>query len=224
LKTQQTRRNTQGGPGGAKGARESNRQGVPCTPAFLFFFFVSTDIPPPLLAPPPPPLPPSRNMKNTPFRVRSLCFVFRRHPHPIPSSPSHHHKTRKTRLKWCVFRVLCFGAIPFQPDTRNTPRMGVFHVSGCSSATPNLRTRKTHHFGRIFGVRHLPPSAFKHQKCARLGTFSVFDHLQPPFLVFHPPPFPPHSFLALPHPFLPIFSFLGTFYLGNYHFRYFPFK
>ena len=35
-----------GGPGGAKGAQESNGQGVQGTPAFFFFFFVSTDIPP----------------------------------------------------------------------------------------------------------------------------------------------------------------------------------
>jgi len=56
-----------------------------------------------------------------------------------------------------------------------------------------------------------PPSAFKHRKCAK----TVFDHLHPPLLGLHPPPF-----LALPFS----FSFLDTFYLDNYHFRYFPFK
>jgi len=133
------------------------------------------------------------------------------------------HKTRKTCHFGHVFCVLCFGGILLQPHIWNTPICSVFRVCGCSSAVcfvcvvAHLLLPTSEHKKRTVcsAPTPSPPSAFKHQKCACFGTFSVFDHLHPPLLVLHPPPF-----LALPFS----FSFLDTFYLGNYHFRYFPFK
>jgi len=117
------------------------------------------------------PPPPSWNMKNVPEMVHFLCFVFWCHPPPTTDTKHAH-----IQCVSCGWLLICYSQ---PPNTKNTPFLVLF---SCLAPTPS------------------PTSAFKPWKCARFGTFSVFDHLHPPFLALYSPFFPLHPFLALSRP------------------------
>ena len=251
--------------GARRGQRGTGKQQAGCTRyARLFFLFFHVYWHPPSLLAPPPPSPPANheehtykgvffvvgkfstppplwNPKNASKMAHSLGFVFRRHPHPIPSS-----QTMKNTPLWVCSS--CLGSSPPSTNTKHEKHaiLGVFFVFRVSAPSPSNQTHETRRVWACFMclVAHLllptsehkmarfscsaptlsPPPTFKHQKHACLGTFSVFDHLQPLSLYSISLPSlltPSLLFPTLP---LPFFSFLGPFYLGNYHFRHFPFK
>ena len=221
LKTRRTQRNTQGAT--RRGHRGTEKQWAGRTRYvrlfFLFFSCLLTS--PPLLAPPIPPPPPSLPPKDKEHSYEGVFFVFGKFSTPhhhetrktcsVPSSSNHTHETCPYGHVLCVWLLLCHS----QPsNTKNAP----FCRPLCyvPSPFPSFEHEKTRHFRRVFRVwrLHHPPFPSNTKNVPVLAHF--FGHLHPPSLCFTFPPLPPHT---LPCSSLSFFSFLGTYYLGNYYFR-----
>ena len=112
----------------------------------MFSLFSCLLTSPPLLAPPIPPPPPSLPPKHKEHTYEGVFFVFEKFSthqrHPPPTIHTKH------------------------------AHMGMFRVYVCSSAIPNLQTRKMCHFSRVFRVQPLS-YASTHTKHTLYGMFCV---------------------------------------------------